>query len=53
MEEDSESESPLGAKPKIDLEERTEVYGKSVIHFCENLRRTAITKPLISQLVRA
>ena len=53
MAEDSESESSPVAKPKFDLEERTAVYGESVIHFCERLPRTAITKPLISQLVRA
>ena len=53
MAEDRESESRAGAKPKFDLEERTAVYGESVIHFCERLPRTAITKPLISQLVRA
>jgi len=53
MAKDRGSDSPLGAKPKFDLEERTAVYGESVIHFCEILPRTAITKPLISQLVRA
>ena len=53
MAEDAESEFPLRAKSKFDLEERTAVYGESVIQFCENLPRTAITKPLISQLVRA
>jgi len=53
MAEDSESESRPGNNPIFDLEERTAVYGESVIHFCERLPRTAITKPLISQLVRA
>ena len=53
MAEDSESESSRVAKPKFDLEERTAVYGESVIHFCERFPRTAITKPLIRQLVRA
>ena len=53
MAEDAESEFPLRAKSKFDLEERTAVYGESVIQFCVNLPRTAITKPLISQLVRA
>lgn len=53
MAEDAESESPLRAKSKFDLEERTAVYGESVIQFCQNLPRTAITKPLISELVRA
>jgi hypothetical protein len=47
MAEDNRPQSPGGAKPKFDLEERTAVYGESVIHFCEKLPRTAITKPLI------
>jgi len=36
-----------------DLEERTAKYGESVIHFCNQLQRTAITTPLITQLVKA
>lgn len=41
------------SKPLFDLEERTAAFGESVIVFCLPLVRTAITKPLISQLVRS
>jgi four helix bundle protein len=36
-----------------DLEERTAVFAESVIDFVSGLDRTAITLPLISQLVRS
>jgi four helix bundle protein len=38
---------------KYDLEERTAVFGETVIAFAKTLPRDAITTPLISQLVRA
>lgn len=37
----------------FDLEKRTARFGESVIEFCLRLPRTAITKPLLSQLVRS
>jgi four helix bundle protein len=37
----------------FDLEKRTAAFGESVIEFCQTVGRTAITKPLISQLVRS
>lgn len=36
-----------------DLEERTAKFGESVIKFCRNVASDAISKPLISQLVRS
>jgi four helix bundle protein len=36
-----------------DLEERTAVFGETVIEFCLELPRTAVTGPLISQLIRS
>src|SRR5688572_12468385 len=40
-------------RPKYDLVERTAVFGENVIEFVTKLRRDEITRPLISQLVRA
>jgi four helix bundle protein len=39
--------------PKFDLEERTALFGESVIAFAKRIPRTAITLSLISQIVRA
>jgi len=36
-----------------DLEERTAKFGEKVISFCGGTKQDAITKPLISQLVRS
>lgn len=36
-----------------DLEERTAVFGESVIDLCKGLKQDAIAKPLINQLVRS
>ena len=38
---------------KYDLEERTSAFGEAVIDMCSDLHETAVTRPLISQLVRA
>lgn len=35
------------------LEERTAKFGEAVIEFCRSLPQDAITKPLISQLIRS
>jgi four helix bundle protein len=40
-------------KNKYDLEERTAKFGESVIVFCKTLPQDAITKPIMSQLVRS
>ena len=39
--------------PKWDLEERTAKFAEEVIIFCQQVRETTITKPIISQLVRS
>jgi four helix bundle protein len=39
--------------PKFDLEERTALFGESVIAFAKKIPRTAITLSLISQIVRS
>jgi four helix bundle protein len=47
-------EAPAGRKKyKYDLQERTTVFAENVIDFCKTVKETAISKPLISQLVRA
>lgn len=38
---------------RFDLEERTALFGEAVIRFALPLIRNAVTKPIISQLVRA
>ena len=38
---------------KYDLEERTGMFGESVINFAKKIPETAVTKSLISQLVRS
>ena len=36
-----------------DLEERTAVFGESIIEFCRGVGQDIITKPIINQLVRS
>ena len=36
-----------------DLEERTAKFGEAVIGLCRNVKQDAITKPIISQLIRS
>ena len=38
---------------KYDLEERTEKFSEHVIDFCNSAKKSMITRPLISQLVRS
>jgi len=38
---------------KYDLEERTAVLGEDVIEFCRKLPQDAISRPIISQIVRS
>lgn len=38
---------------KFDLEERTAKFGESIIKFCRDTRQDAITRPLISQIIRS
>jgi four helix bundle protein len=38
---------------KFDLEERTARFGESVIRFARTLRSDMVSRPLVSQLVRA
>ncbi|MFQ5733676.1 MAG: four helix bundle protein [Planctomycetaceae bacterium] len=37
----------------FDLTERTAQFGEAVIEFCRSVRQDAITRPLISQVVRS
>jgi four helix bundle protein len=49
-------EAPMtndGAAKRFDLEERTAVFGESVIQFAKRLRLSVVTEPLIGQLVRS
>jgi four helix bundle protein len=36
-----------------DLEERTAKFGEEVIEFCKSIKQDAITRPIISQLIRS
>jgi len=36
-----------------DLEDRTAKFGEDVIDFCKSIKQDAISKPLISQLIRS
>lgn len=38
---------------KYDLEERTAKLGEEIIKFCRAIKQDAVTKPLISQLIRS
>ncbi|MFZ1720856.1 MAG: four helix bundle protein [Candidatus Moraniibacteriota bacterium] len=40
-------------KTTYDLEERTALFGESVISFCRGLQKDVIVIPLISQIVRS
>ena len=40
-------------KTKYDLEERTAKFGENIIEFCKGIKQDAITKPIISQLIRS
>jgi len=40
-------------RQKYDLEERTAVFGERAVDFAKTVPVSAVTKPLISQLVRA
>ncbi len=43
----------ISNKKTYDLEERTAVFGESVILLCREVKQDAITKPLVNQLVRS
>ena len=36
-----------------DLEERTAKFGEDIVHCCKKIHQDAITRPLLSQLVRS
>jgi four helix bundle protein len=40
-------------RPAYDLEERTAKFGEVIIGFCKRVKATAITIPLIGQLVKS
>jgi four helix bundle protein len=48
-----EGQSFAFEEPAYDLEERTACFGESVIGFCKKVPFTAVTTPLISQIVRS
>lgn len=43
----------MDKKRKYDLNERTALFGEAILEFVKNIFLTTITKPLVSQLVRA
>jgi four helix bundle protein len=40
-------------KTRYDLEERTSVFGEQIIQFAKEIEPNVVTRPIISQLVRA
>ena len=44
---------PMTKFPKYDLEERTAKFGENVIEFCKVINQDAITRSIISQLIRS
>lgn len=40
-------------KRPYDLEERTALFGESVIRLCKSLKHDSVTRPLVDQLVRS
>lgn len=50
MTTESQGQEPEG---RFDLAERSARFGEAVIEFCLDIERNAVTKPLISQLVRS
>jgi four helix bundle protein len=51
--DETRTETASGRKPGFDLEERTARFGEEVIRFCKVVPCTAITEPLIRQLVKS
>lgn len=50
------NEGDSSKEPRLsgyDLEERTALLGEAVIEFAKSLKQTALTRPLISQIVRS
>jgi four helix bundle protein len=46
--------TPEGKTEKVfDLEERTALFGEAVIEFCEPIKLTAVTDPLVRQIIRS
>lgn len=45
--------SEKSADQRFDLEERTSKFGGNVIKLCRKVKQDAITRPLISQLIRS
>ena len=42
-------------KPRnnYDLEERTAQFGENIVDFCKSIKQDAVTKPILSQLIRS
>ena len=38
---------------QYDLENRSAIFGADIIAFCNNIKRTEVSRPLISQIVRS
>lgn len=50
---DSRWPDRVAERPVFDLEERTARFGEAAIRFCRELPRDDVTRPLVSQSVRA
>ena len=40
-------------KNRYDLEERTAIFGETIIYFCKSLKSNDINRPLVNQLIRS
>jgi len=47
------SNDKSGSRPVYDLEERTALFGETVIRFAKSIPKNLVTTPLISQVVRS
>jgi len=53
MTNDQSNPNSQNPKQKYDLEERTAKFSENIIDFCRKLPQDTVTRPIISQLVRA
>lgn len=49
----NDQSNPNSKSSNYDLEDRTARFSEEIISFCQKLRQDVITRPIISQLIRA
>ena len=53
IDEEKDCLGKTGDKRKYDLDERTACFGEKIVAFARTIKLDAVTKPLVTQLVRA